>query len=179
MSKSSTKSLVSQASLHRKALKQPGLRLLGSEKIVAIFRANKVIMRKRQRAISPLLSIMKLTDGFTKPSRAATVTKENQGVSALNLFDAFFPRDAHIVAYFLRDSYPELTKATVLECLRYTGVKDNLRGPGLKDEQEVGKVPHEIRDGFNDAIAKDLSEKNSGEIIKCSWRRRRRFYEFC
>lgn len=159
MIKKSTTPLVRAATARKKPLSQKGLRLSRDEKIVAIVRADKVIAKKRQRAISPLLSIMKLTDGFTKPSKAATVTKENKGVAALNLYDALFPRDAHIVAYFLRDLHPELTKATVLECLRYTGTRDNLRGPGLKDEQEVGKVPHEIRDSTHDSIAKELSEQ--------------------
>lgn len=159
MTKSTALSPVHAITPHRSALTLPGLHLSHAEKIVAIVHADSVIAKKRQRAISPLLSLMKLTDGFTKPSRAATVTKENKGVAALNLYDAFFPRDAHIVAYFLRESHPELTEATVMECLRSTGVKDNLRGPGLKDEQEVGKVPHEIRDGQYDPIARKLSEE--------------------
>lgn len=144
---------------HVKVLTQPGLTLATGEHIDVIINADNVITKKRRRAISPLLSIIKLTDNMTRPSKAATVTKKNKGVAALNLYDAFFPRDAHIVAYFLRATYPDLTKATILESLRYTGIKENLRGPGLKDEQEVGKVPHEIRDGLSDPIAARLTKE--------------------
>jgi len=157
MPKTIKDSSFSATSPTKKVLAQPGFPLLGREKIIGIVKARDVIVKKRKRAISPLLSIIKLTDGFTRASKAATVTKENKKIPALNLYDAFFPRDAHIVAYFLRETYPELTKATILECLRYTGVKDNLRGPGLKDEQEVGKVPHEVRNGLTDPIAMKLS----------------------
>ena len=134
-----------------------GLRLQKDETLEAIVTAKGVIVKQRRRAVSPLLALMKLTDGFTRPCKAAGVTTVNKKIPALNLYNAFFPRDAHVVAYFLRDVHPELTDKTVLECFRYTGVKEHLRGPGLKDEQEVGKVPHEIREAEHDPIAIRLS----------------------
>lgn len=157
MAKNSLSSPVSVRSLA--PLTRPGLRLSRHEKIVSIRHNRTLATANRQRAVSPLLALVTLTHGFTQPIRAATVTRKNRHITGLNLYDAFFPRDAHIVATFLRDTHPELTKATVLESLHYTGIKDNLRGPGLKDEQEVGKVPHEVRDPERDPIARQLTAK--------------------
>lgn len=158
MSKSSIKS-VATITPHETILARLGLQLIGGEEIVSIDRRYVHYTNKRKRAVSPQLSLKALTDDFTKPSRAATVTSINKGVPAFNLYDAFFPRDAHVVAYFLRAQYPKLTKATVLECLKYTGIKDNLHSTGLKDEQEIGKVPHEIRDPLHDPLAVQLTQE--------------------
>jgi glycogen debranching enzyme len=118
------------------------------------------------RHLPALKSIMRLTAaprskeiGLHGPSNAANATEEKRDVAELNLYDVFFPRDAHVVAGFLREKHPELTKATIMESLRFTGVRENLRSTGLKDEQELWKVPHEIRDGENDPIAVRLSQE--------------------
>jgi glycogen debranching enzyme len=120
--------------------------------------------------LSVLKAVMGLTAvtaareiGENGPSNAANVTDASKDKEALNLYGVFFPRDAHVVARFLAAKFPKLTRATIMESLRFTGVRDNLHSNELKDEQEVGKVPHEIRDPETDPIAARLTaEKDWG-----------------
>jgi glycogen debranching enzyme len=118
------------------------------------------------RHLSAAKAIMTLTAastldqiGLHGPSNAANASETNPDQEDLNLYMAFFPRDAHIVAGFLHDRFPQLTEATIAEAIRFTGVRDNLHSVGLKDEQEVGKIPHEIRNSESDAIAQRLSKE--------------------
>lgn len=123
------------------------------------------------RPLSALQAIEELTRvtsadkiGQNGPSGAATTTAESKDDPELNLYGSqdseivFFPRDGHVVASFLRETYPQLVSATIHYALRFTGVRDNLRHSSqLSDGQEVGKVPHEVRRP-EDVIAKKQSE---------------------
>lgn len=127
-------------------------------------------MQPPDKHLSALKAMMRLTGvtrvkeiGTKGPSNAANASEANQHIDELNLYNVFFVRDAHVVADFLKDKFPQLTRSTILETLKYTGIEDNLRTKGLKDEQEKGKAPHEIRDPETDPIAKELiAEKEWG-----------------
>ena len=85
--------------------------------------------------------------GLNGPSNAANASETNKNVPEMNLYSRFYPRDAHVVAEILHETHPALTEATIMASLAHTGVRENLRAPhGPQDEQERGKVPHEIRD---------------------------------
>jgi glycogen debranching enzyme len=107
-----------------------------------------------ERHMSALKAILDLTAatspseiGLHGPSNASNTSEENRNVPELNLYSEFYPRDSHVVALFLEKQHPNLTKATVLASLAYAGMREHLRSSGgLQDEQEFGKVPHEIRD---------------------------------
>lgn len=141
----------------------PRLKLTDDERVVDIKEYDLVFPDKH-------LSVVKAVEGLTDaskvgeigefgPSIAANVTEENKDQDDLNKYKVPFYRDAHIVALFLDKRFPLVTTATINDALVYTGVRENLRGPGLKDEQELWKVPHEIRDGENDPIAIKLTEE--------------------
>lgn len=141
----------------------PHLRLTKDERVVDLQEFELSFPPKHistVKAVEDLTAAPRFTEiGMHGPSNAANATEANKEVGELNLYSTFFPRDAHIVAQFLDLRFPELTLATIKESLKYTGVRENLRGPGLKDEQEAWKVPHEIRDGENDPIALRLTEE--------------------
>lgn len=83
--------------------------------------------------------------GHHGPVLAATSAEQNQQVAELGLYQEVYPRDAYVTARLLWDDYPSLTKATILACLPYTGTQNTLSSTEWIDEQEVGKIPHQIR----------------------------------
>lgn len=121
-----------------------------------------------QRHMSALKAILDLTAapspseiGLHGPSNASNASKENRDIPELNLYSEFYPRDSHVVALFLEKQHPNLTKATVLASLAYTGIREHLRSNGgLQDEQELGKVPHEIRDNNTPKARQRAMEKD-------------------
>ncbi len=115
------------------------------------------------RAILALTNARYMSEiGENGPSCAATASEANKGRRELNLFsNDLYPRDAHVVAEILYKFYPKLTDATILACLKDTGVRENLRTPfGPQDEEEYGKVPHEIRDANDPRNAEGASLKD-------------------
>ena len=78
--------------------------------------------------------------------------------SEQGIYDVFFPRDAHVVADILSaERFLPLTRSTIMASFEKMGVADNYTSPkGLLDEQEVGKVPHEIREP-DDPLAQRLT----------------------
>lgn len=116
---------------------------------------------KHLSALGALAALTAVNDsraiGENGPSNAANARYEQADNQQLNLYNAFFPRDAHVVAKFLEDRYPELLRATIVASLEHLGKTDLLGING--SEQEIGKVPHEIRDGTIDSIAKKLTKE--------------------
>jgi glycogen debranching enzyme len=120
-----------------------------------------------RRHLSALKAILDLTNartpseiGLHGPSNAANALEENNDIPEQNLYNEFYPRDAHIVALFLEKKHPALTQATIMASLAHTGIRQHLRGLGLQDEQEVGKVPHEIRDNNTPKARQRAIEKD-------------------
>lgn len=110
-----------------------------------------VPMAQPEKHLSAIRAILDLTNvrhardiGTNGPSVAAGANPETMGQ---NLYNEFYLRDAHVVARFLASTHPALTKATIIGSATYTGVRQHLRADGPQDEQELGKVPHEIRIG--------------------------------
>jgi glycogen debranching enzyme len=141
--------------------KVKGLNLRPEERIVSI---DKKTFLPPSKHLSTLKAIENLTAaprqqeiGKHGPSKAANVTKEHSGQAVLKLYDVFFLRDGAVVARFLKDRYPQLREATVLETVKFTGVRDNLQPTGLMDLQEQGKAPHETRDPTTDKRAQELT----------------------
>ncbi len=131
-----------------------------------------------QKHMSALQAIMNLTAtssaseiGMHGPSNAANTSEENKGVPEQNLFtEELYLRDAFITAIFLRKQHPSLTRATVMASVAYIGTRENLRTLDvLQDEQEIGKVPHVVRDkdsprAFRQAAEKDRTYPYYGAI---------------
>lgn len=131
------------------AVKQHALNILAHMPIIEDLDAALPHMR-----LSAIRTILHLTAapylseiGEHGPSNAANTLESHQDVPGLNLYNEFYPRDGHVVALFLEEKHPALMRATVMASLPYTGIRQNLRSPDrLQDEQEVGKIPHEVRD---------------------------------
>lgn len=140
----------------------PDANLFAEEKVVEVVHIPFTPLDKHLSTAKAILSLTashSLNEvGMNGPANASNSMEMSQDNPDLQLYEVFFPRDGHVVAYFLRDRHPRLMEATVLETLRFTGVRDNLRSPGLKDEMELGKAPHEIRDPETDSIAQRLME---------------------
>lgn len=101
--------------------------------------------------------------GLYGPSNAANASEANKDVAELNLYSEFFPRDGHVVAELLYDIYPALTEATIMASVTSSGVRENLRSPaGPQDEQEYGKVPHQIRDKNDPRVLERAMSKDRG-----------------
>lgn len=141
-----------------------GVRLkphLGESRVVSV---EDYTPPELMRPKSALLAMRALTAvdcsadiGKNGPANASNSDEKQKGPHQGH-YDVFFPRDAHIVARFLATDYPALTRATVIESLRHMGKVDNYSSPTHPyDEQEVGKIPHEIRSN-DDEIAKRLTE---------------------
>lgn len=123
------------------------------------------------KPLSTLKAMMGLTAvshsldiGESGPSNASNALEvEGEKHETQGKYDVFFPRDAHVVAGILGEWYPKLLRSTVVASFEKMGVKDNYTHPVAPyDEQEIGKIPHEIRDA-DDPIAQELTEnKNWG-----------------
>jgi glycogen debranching enzyme len=99
------------------------------------------------KALIDLANVQKSDQiGLNGPPLAAGSSESNKHLEAFGAYQEFYPRDALKVSELLWFKYPELTKTTVLACLRYTGTVDNLPNATWLDEQEVGKIPHQVRD---------------------------------
>lgn len=136
-------------------------RPLDSEKLVGIESYHITLPPKHLSALGALAALTAAPTsreiGLYGPSNAANARKETHDDAHQGLYSVFFSRDGHVVARFVESRYPELTKATVLASLQHLGKRNNLGIAG--DEQEFGKIPHEIRDGAVDPIAIELTER--------------------
>lgn len=111
-----------------------------------------VTLHLPERHMSALKAVQDLTAaqnsaeiGLHGPSNASNTSEVDKDTPELDLYSKFFPRDAHVFAQFLYEQHPALTRATVQASLAYTGIREHLRSVGNRqDEQEIGKVPHEI-----------------------------------
>lgn len=99
-------------------------------------------------ALTTLTKVKYLKDiGTRGPANAAATRPEDRNNHDLDKFNHAFPRDAHVMAGFVFEYHPHLTEATVIISLEKTGITNNYDNPvGNLDEQEVGKVPHELLD---------------------------------
>lgn len=129
----------------------------------------QVEMQHPNRHMSAVKAILELTNatrtsdiGKYGPSSAAATSETNKGIAELNLFsDEFYPRDGLVIADIVYPFYPELTDATIMASVANTGVRENLRSPiGPQDEQEIGKVPHQIRDADDPRVIERAKTKD-------------------
>lgn len=91
------------------------------------------------------------------PVLAAINTEENKGNSELELFRAFFLRDAESVATDVMDDFPEIARTTIRTAAKTQGVETH-----HSREEERGKMVHEARPE-DDPIAKRITgEKGWG-----------------
>lgn len=95
--------------------------------------------------------------GQRGPVVAARVLPENEKHQELRLYEVLFGRDALIVAWFVFDQFPELTRATVRRLAELQGLT---RQEGR--EEEPGKIVHEVREP-SDPIAESLTRERGWE----------------
>ncbi len=142
-----------------------GITLMPDETLVNV---EPFELNKEKVAFSAIQSIERLTGahkfkdiGYYGPSNASNSAKDGDDGKEVHrgLYDVFFPRDALVVAQILFDEIPQLTHATILSALEGIGLMDNYSNPTYPfDEQEVGKIPHELR-APDDPIAVELTKK--------------------
>ncbi|HET8884119.1 MAG TPA: hypothetical protein VFM68_01470 [Candidatus Saccharimonadales bacterium] len=113
-------------------------------------------------ALTNLTAVKHAKDiGKSGPSNAAGSREANKDDADFNKYNVFFPRDGHVVAELIFDLHPELTRTTVIASFEKMGVIDNYTNPTKPfDEQEIGKIPHEIRSP-DDPLAINLTEKKN------------------
>lgn len=112
-------------------------------------------------AVTTLTNVRRLPNiGYDgTPPNAAVTRPEDRGDHDLDKFNHLFPRDAHVMSGFVFEYHPHLTRMTVTASLEKMGIKNNYDNPqGDLDEQEVGKVPHELLDP-NHPTAIDLTKR--------------------
>lgn len=146
-----------------------GVDLKPDEELVSVETYNlSEIYEALERPDSTILRMVGLTAvrrfeeiGKNGPSNAASVLQEKEARAHQGKYNAFFPRDGHVVADILGD-VPRLTRimrTTILASLEGMGTVDNYKNPHYPfDEQEIGKIPHELRSP-DDPIAKKLTEE--------------------
>ena len=100
--------------------------------------------------------------GLRGPVLAASATEHNQHIGEFGHYQEVYPRDAYVSAELLWPKYPELTKATILTCLPYIGTVDTLDDTSWRDEQEIGKLPHQIRDPDHPRSKRQFELRNRG-----------------
>jgi len=83
--------------------------------------------------------------GLNGPPLAASSLEDNKHLEAFGAYQEIYLRDALTVSELLWFRYPELTRATIFASLPYTGTINNVSNAVWRDEQEVGKIPHQIR----------------------------------
>jgi glycogen debranching enzyme len=141
-----------------------GVRLMPDEELVRVETYAHPRLRRPFSAIKAMIGLtaaMRFRDiGKHGPSNASNAMEKNPDdrESHQGKYDVFFPRDGHVVASILEDT-PQLTRATIMASFEGMGVVDNYTSPAHPfDEQEVGKIAHEMRDP-DDPIAVELTEK--------------------
>jgi glycogen debranching enzyme len=146
----------------------PDFTPVSSERVVFVKDFDLKLPSKYISTASAMMSLTKapkfIDIGKHGPSNAANATEVNKDDPNFGLYNVHFLRDADIVdqfmrgpVFFQRNEFAALTRATIVEATKYIGIRDNLRSPGLKDLQELGKAPHEVRDG-DDPIALQLTQ---------------------
>lgn len=146
----------------------------GGEMSLGVYAGNvekieDIAIHQPRRHIPALRTILELTAansspeiGLHGPSMAANTTLENKAVPEQALFsDTVYFRDAHVVASFLDQKHPNLTRATVFASIAHIGIREHMRPAGrLYDEQELGKVPHVYHDPDSPKAQKNAIEKD-------------------
>ena len=142
-----------------------GIDLKPDEKLVSI---ETFTVPSRPLSLSALQAILDLTAvgklpevGSNGPSYASNWSGDDDEnrTAHQGLYDILFFRDAFVVAEMLFSENPQLTRATVLAAFASMGVVDNYKNPVAPfDEQEIGKIPHELRSP-DDPVAVKLSEE--------------------
>lgn len=127
--------------------------------------------RQLERALSTIRAMIGLTAvrkfvniGDNGPSNASNALEKSADPEAhQGKYDVFFPRDGHVVAEILADiphpRFMRLMRATIVASFESMGVADNYQASQYPfDEQEVGKIAHEMREP-DDPIAQQLTEE--------------------
>lgn len=129
----------------------------------------KIILPERHisviDAVTTLTNVKYLKDvgRFGASANAAATRPEDRGNPDLDKFNHGFPRDRHVMSGFVFEYHPHLTKATVITSLEKMGIINNYDTPiGNLDEQEVGKVPHELLDADHPTAIKLTKRKKWG-----------------
>lgn len=140
-----------------------GFRLLPGERLLKIERPNRPKLAQPPSSLDQILRLTRAKHeseiGKFGPSIAAlaleimSLENEDSTPEHLRLYEVFFARDALRVAIDLISSYPELSRATVLELARTQGLTFN-----REREEEEGRIVHEDRDP-NDSLARRLTEE--------------------
>lgn len=145
-----------------------GVRILPDETLLDV---TDVQINLPDRHLSAIETMTSLTNvrrpediGKNGPSDAAYTPPENAHNKYLDKFNHHFPRDGHVISEFIFTRHPLLTYATVMTSLRYMGVENNYDKPidGPFDEQEIGKVPHEILNPNHPTAIRLRDKKNWG-----------------
>jgi glycogen debranching enzyme len=145
-----------------------GVRILPDETLLGVSDIAIPLPNKHLSAIQTMLELTNVRYvrdiGKNGPSDAAYTPPENTHNKFLDKFNHHFPRDGHVIAEFIFDRHPLLTEATVITSLRYMGIENNYDTPreGPLDEQEDGKVPHEILNPNHPTAIKLREKKNWG-----------------
>lgn len=140
-----------------------GITLKSDETLVSVEQYNRLPISYPVSAVKAMLGLTSVTRfrdiGRGRPANASQALRKHRQDSEQahqGKFDVFFPRDAHIVAEILGGNLL-LTRTTILASLASMGVVDNYKHPTHPfDEQEVGKIPHELRTA-DDPIAQELT----------------------
>ncbi len=92
----------------------------------------------------------------------AAVPPKNEFDQAYNIYAVEFGRDALLTATDLLDHDPEILEQTILYNTIWQGT-DNENGPnqmGGWSEEEIGRIPHEVRDPNNDRAREFCQERH-------------------
>ncbi|MCL4387394.1 hypothetical protein M1307_03300 [Patescibacteria group bacterium] len=92
--------------------------------------------------------------GSNGPSKASLATEANKNIEELHKFEVLFGRDSLRVALDLALERPRLLKETILALARFQGTET-----GTNNEEEPGRIPHEIRNPQEDPIAQRLTRE--------------------
>lgn len=140
-----------------------GIRLMPDEELISVQQYEQPRLKRPISAIKAMLGLtaaMRFRDiGHNGPSNASNVIEKNPDdiEGHQGKYDVFFPRDGHVVASILEEA-PQLTRATIMASFEGMGTVDNYTNQVYPfDEQEIGKIAHEMRDP-DDPIAKQLTE---------------------
>lgn len=145
-----------------------GIRILPDE---ILLDAPVVKIDLPERHLSAIEAMLKLTGvrhskdiGTNGSSNAAYTRPQDRNNEFLDKFNHKFHRDDHVIAEFLFPQHPLLTRAAIVSSLEYMGTIDNYDNPadGPFDEQEKGKVAHEILSPDHPTAIRQRERKNWG-----------------
>ncbi|MBX4198295.1 hypothetical protein KW782_03105 [Candidatus Parcubacteria bacterium] len=136
--------------------------LLPDERVISV-KEEKITFPKKavsyREALCLLCNVKNIKDlGKKGPPMASIAPRAYFKVASLRLYEAVFGRDSLYMSDHLLDEFPEVARTTLLHLARYQGVKKN-----KFSEEELGRIPHEIRDPKTDTIAQLITKEKGWE----------------